>query len=93
MIKYIVIAAIFMMILLNCVIAQEEIPDTLVSLEAVEIIGHKATEEAWPVEILDRESLELLPLKDVGNSLKQITNVGGVRKGGAVLDPVIRGFK
>ena len=39
------------------------------------------------------EQLQLLGTGDIGEALRTIPNVSGVRKGGAVLDPVVRGFK
>ena len=69
-------------------------PDTLISLKAVEITESlDANAQAYPLGMIPRAVLEELPLKDVGGALKAIPNVNGVRKGGAVSDPVVRGFK
>ncbi|MCF8299295.1 MAG: TonB-dependent receptor [Saprospiraceae bacterium] len=40
-----------------------------------------------------REEIEQVAARDIGDYLRTIPNVGGIRKGGANLDPVIRGFK
>jgi iron complex outermembrane receptor protein len=87
------ICAIFIASLPYCVFAQQEEPDTLVSLETVEIIDSQLSEQAYSVYSIDRLEIDVLPAKDVGGILRNIPNVNGVRKGGAVSDPVIRGFK
>ncbi|MEE4257109.1 MAG: TonB-dependent receptor [Bacteroidales bacterium] len=73
--------------------SQEQRPDTLVNLEAIEIVGHEGQPEAFTVDKLNRMQLDVLPVKDVGTAMRNIPNVNGIRKGGAVLDPVVRGFK
>ena len=73
--------------------SQEQRPDTLVNLEAIEIVGHESQPEAFTVDKLNRMQLDVLPVKDVGTAMRNIPNVNGIRKGGAVLDPVVRGFK
>ena len=75
------------------IFAQEHIPDTLVNLETVDIVGHENPEPAFTVDKLDRMQLEVLPINDIGTAMRNIPNVNGIRKGGAVLDPVVRGFK
>ncbi len=73
--------------------AQEHKPDTVVSLQSVEIIDSQITEQAYPINDVKRDEIDVLPARDVGMLMRTIPNVNGVRKGGAVLDPVVRGFK
>lgn len=40
-----------------------------------------------------REEIEQVAARDIGDFLRTIPNVSGIRKGGANLDPVVRGFK
>ncbi len=42
---------------------------------------------------IQKEQLESGSIRDVGDFLRSIPNVSGVRKGGVAVDPVIRGFK
>lgn len=46
-----------------------------------------------PSAYIDREELYNSPSRDVGEFLRSIPNVSGIRKGGANLDPVVRGYK
>ncbi|MEN8226002.1 MAG: TonB-dependent receptor [Bacteroidota bacterium] len=73
--------------------AQHNEPDTLVSLDAVEIVDTQKSESAFTVHSLNRQKIESMPAKDVGGIMRSIPNVSGIRKGGAVSDPVVRGFK
>jgi iron complex outermembrane receptor protein len=87
------LCALAFIILQNPAIAQQERPDTLISLEAVEILGAEVPEQAYIINSLDRIEIGVLPASDIGGMMRNIPNVNGIRKGGAVLDPVIRGFK
>ena len=40
-----------------------------------------------------REQIELVATRDIGDFMRSIPNVGGIRKGGGNLDPVVRGMK
>lgn len=62
-------------------------------LSGIEVIGEKTAHRIVPVNSMDAEKLQLLGTGEVGEVLRSIPNVGGVRRGGAVLDPVVRGFK
>ncbi len=42
---------------------------------------------------IQKEQLDGIAIRDVGDFLRSIPNVSGVRKGGVAVDPVIRGFK
>ncbi len=73
--------------------AQEETMDTTISLKMVEILGQAMPEQAFTVTSMDRKEIDALPARDVGGLLRNIPNVSGIRKSGAVSDPVVRGFK
>jgi len=77
-------------ICINVAFSQED-ADTLISLPSVEIIDQQG--RTYSVHSLERVDLELLPASDIGGAMRSIPNVSGIRKGGAVSDPVVRGFK
>jgi iron complex outermembrane recepter protein len=62
-------------------------------LSGVEVIGEKSGNKVLKINSISTEQLQLLGTGEVGEVLRSIPNVGGVRRGGAVLDPVVRGFK
>ncbi len=62
-------------------------------LSGIEVIGEKSPNRIVTVNSIETEQLQLLGTGEVGEVLRNIPNVGGVRRGGAVLDPVVRGFK
>lgn len=88
---YLTTVVIFSM--LSPVLAQQEKPDTLIILEAIDIIESPVAPQSYIINSLDRRSIDRLPARDVGTLMRSIPNVSGIRKGGAMLDPVVRGFK
>ncbi len=62
-------------------------------LMAVEIRDDKIETPAYSKVTLKADDIEQHPVRDIGDYLREIPNVGAVRKGGSNLDPVIRGFK
>jgi len=62
-------------------------------LSGVEVVGTRSGNKVVQVNSIDAQQLHLLGTGEVGEVLRSIPNVGGVRRGGAVLDPVVRGFK
>jgi iron complex outermembrane receptor protein len=62
-------------------------------LMAVEIRDDKIERPAYSKVVLKTAQIEDNPVRDIGDFLRDVPNVGAVRKGGANLDPVIRGFK
>lgn len=62
-------------------------------LTAVEIRDDKIENHAYSKVVIKKALLDQEPIRDIGDFLRTIPNVGAVRKGGANLDPVIRGFK
>jgi iron complex outermembrane recepter protein len=62
-------------------------------LSGIEVIGKRQSNNVVQVQSISSQDLQLLGTGEVGEVLRSIPNVGGVRRGGAVLDPVVRGFK
>lgn len=62
-------------------------------LEEVEIIGISDKNQPFRVEQVEINLLRNTNLFDVGDYLRQIPNVGGIKKGARGIDPVVRGFK
>ncbi len=62
-------------------------------LSGVEIVEKKGSNMIVNTQSIGTEQLQTLGTGEVGEVLKSIPNVSGVRRGGAVLDPVVRGFK
>ncbi|MEA3477791.1 MAG: TonB-dependent receptor, partial [Bacteroidota bacterium] len=88
-----IIAILFCIACTQTVLAQvEKQSDTLIILKGVEIRG---SDERLPyqMEVVRQEAIEAEPAKDVGNLLRTLPNVSGIRKGGIGIDPVVRGFK
>jgi iron complex outermembrane recepter protein len=40
-----------------------------------------------------KEDIEMMAVRDIGEQLKMLPNVGGIKKGAVNIDPVVRGFK
>ncbi len=62
-------------------------------LLAVEIRDDKIVNHAYSKVVLKEAQIEQKAVRDIGDYMREIPNVSAVRKGGANLDPVIRGFK
>jgi iron complex outermembrane receptor protein len=62
-------------------------------LLAVEIRDDKIDNHAYSKVVIKEAEIEQRPVRDIGDYLREIPNLYAVRKGGANLDPVIRGFK
>ncbi|MFA7138302.1 MAG: hypothetical protein EOL88_08970 [Bacteroidia bacterium] len=73
--------------------AQTPEADTAILLHGVEIEAPSEHPYARPVNLITRSELEQIPSTDPGKILTTIPNVSGVRKGPAILDPVVRGFR
>jgi iron complex outermembrane receptor protein len=62
-----------------------------VRLKEVVIMG---TSPSYNINsVILKSDLEQLPIRDIGDYLRAIPNVSGVRKGGTGIDPVMRGFR
>lgn len=66
----------------------QQATDTI-QLKSVEIIGTPSS----PAINIDKKSVDLIPLPDVGTILREVPGINGVKKGGSSIDPVIRGFR
>lgn len=42
---------------------------------------------------LTKDEIEMMAVRDIGDQLRMLPNVGGVKKGAVNIDPVVRGFK
>ncbi len=62
-------------------------------LLAVEIRDDKIQNHAYSKAVIKESTIEQRPVRDIGDFLREVPNLYAVRKGGANLDPVIRGFK
>ena len=71
--------------------AQEK-KDTIL-LNTVEITEYATKKIPFIRNIVVKSEMEENILRDVGDALRSIPNVSGLRKGGANIDPVVRGFK
>jgi len=66
------------------------VQDTL-QLNEVEVYGIART--FFPIQVIPAKTFETEVIRDIGDFLRQETNVSGIRKGGVGIDPVVRGFK
>ena len=72
------------------VIAQDSITRDTLYLDEVQILGKAIN--FFPIQVIQALKFESEPVRDLGDFLRQETNVSGIRKGGIAIDPVIRGF-
>ena len=62
-------------------------------LDEVEVKAHPLMQEPYRVEYIQRSQIQQSAQGDIGELLREEPNMGGIRKGGGNIDPVIRGFK
>jgi len=62
-------------------------------LDEVEILGTSAKDHAYRTEFVGINKVKETNLQDVGDLLRNVPNMGGIKKGAMGVDPVIRGFK
>jgi iron complex outermembrane receptor protein len=74
---------------LTHIVSAQNIQDTL-KLKEVVIFGKSPIYNVNPIIL--KSEIELSPVRDIGDYLRSIPNVSGVRKGGTGIDPVVRGF-
>ncbi len=85
-------------ILLTCLllassgINAQNLSDTI-NLGAVEIRDSLIKRSAFVSTQVSKEQLQSASTNDVGDLMRSIPNVSGIRKGGGAIDPVVRGFK
>jgi len=80
------------LLMLMCGLKAQDLADTI-SLGAVEIRDSVARRMPFVSTQVSKEIMQSAPTRDVGDYLRSIPNVGGIRKGGGSVDPVVRGFK
>jgi iron complex outermembrane recepter protein len=71
--------------------AQEPINKDTLQLNEVEVYGKSVN--FYPIKVIPAKTFEVEAVRDIGDFLRQETNVSGIRKGGVGIDPVVRGFK
>ncbi|MCF8298381.1 MAG: TonB-dependent receptor, partial [Saprospiraceae bacterium] len=62
-------------------------------LDPIEIRQSRMTKIPYIQNEVLRAELDQAGIKDIGEYMRTIPNVSGVRKGGSAVDPVVRGFK
>lgn len=73
-------------------IKAQHLSDTIV-LGGVVITDTLAKRMPFVYTQVSKEVMQKVATRDVGDYLRSIPNVAGVRKGGGAIDPVVRGFK
>jgi iron complex outermembrane receptor protein len=92
--KRIINGIVFSFIILSSAYPQgKDQPDTLIRLNGVEIKDFLRKDKPYHMDCLDQREIELSAARDIGDVLRKVPNVSGIRKGGTCLDPVVRGFK
>lgn len=69
-----------------------QITDTVVKLPVVVIVD-STLRKAVPTFFMHKEVFEQSPTADIGEILTHQSSIGGIRKGGYAIDPVIRGYR
>ena len=85
------IILIFIFLIVSFVPAYSQ-QDTLM-LNEVEIVNFSIDHPAFELNKITPITIEQSPVMDVGDILRSVPNVSGIKKGVAGIDPVIRGFK
>ncbi|MCX6272587.1 MAG: TonB-dependent receptor [Bacteroidetes bacterium] len=75
------------------VTSAQGIKDTTIHLSPVEIHDSIVKDKPFLIKTIRNEEIQKGAVRDIGDYLRSIPNVSGVRKGGAGIDPVVRGFK
>lgn len=70
----------------------QNLSDTI-RLKIVEVSDTAIKRKAYIKAILPSQIIKSSSTRDVGDYLRSVPNVGGIRKGGGSIDPVIRGYK
>jgi iron complex outermembrane recepter protein len=67
-------------------------PD-IISLPSVNVEGEALNYTPYITTTVVKERIDRRAVRDIGDYLRELPNVSAVRKGGANLDPVVRGFR
>jgi len=70
-----------------------QISNDTIKLGTVEITDSLVKRKSFIVTEISAASLKSESTRDIGDYLRSVPNVSGIRKGGSAIDPVIRGFK
>lgn len=79
-------------LIMHCGVKAQKLADT-VYLKAIEIRDTAIRRTPFATSLITKAIMQSMPTRDVGDFLRGIPNVAGVRKGGSAIDPVVRGFK
>ncbi|MFZ4549394.1 MAG: hypothetical protein ACOYN4_18250, partial [Bacteroidales bacterium] len=88
--KFSILIAFFL--LLSVGIKAQHLNDTIV-IAGVEITDTLVKRTPFVANRVSKNIMLSVPTRDIGDYLRSIPNVAGIRKGGSAIDPVIRGFK
>lgn len=80
------------LLLATAVIKAQHLSDTIV-LGGVVITDSLIKRTPFVSNQVSKENMQKVSTRDVGDYLRSIPNVAGIRKGGGAIDPVVRGFK
>ena len=70
-----------------------QLKEDITFITGVEIRDDRIVNHPYSKITIKKAELDQEPVRDIGDFLRMMPNIGAVRKGGANLDPVIRGFK
>ncbi len=70
-----------------------QITNDTITLETIEITDSLIKRAPYAMDKIAKSQLLSVSVSDVGDYLRTVPNVSGIRKGGGAIDPVIRGFK
>lgn len=70
-----------------------QISSDTITLETIEITDSIIKKAPFLCDKITRSQLISVSVSDIGDYLRTVPNVSGIRKGGSAVDPVIRGFK
>jgi len=76
----------------SSVTVAQQLDDTI-KLSPVQIIEQANKKIPYLRNVVIKSDMDNYAVRDVGEVLRSIPNVSGLRKGGANIDPVVRGFK
>jgi len=79
-------------LLLASVVKAQNVSDTI-NLGSVEIKDSLIKRMPFVSTPITKEIMKTTLTRDVGDFMRSIPNVAGIRKGGGAIDPVVRGFK
>ncbi len=93
MVRSVIFPTLLSFCMISPALAQEEEEKTIM-LDSV-VVWDKALKEGYHnvANYVDKLEIRQANPRDVGEYLRSIPNVSGIRKGGSAIDPVVRGFK